>query len=401
MGRLSRPIFMTSLSKTAIAIVCGLLLFVGGIWLGGHPEQLPDPAREALVDEDRALRAEIVDSIKDNFYKQTDEDDIQESSLKGIVAGLGDQFSHYLTPEEAKEFEQSVQGEFEGVGMNVEEDRRGLRVTRVFEDSPAEKGGIKQGDFITAVDGKSLAGVSSDVATSRIKGEAGTKVKLEVVDPDEGTPRTIELTRAKIEVPVAEGRIRRVDGEKYGVVVLSTFSEGAHGKVRQEVDRLLEDGAEGILLDLRGNGGGLLSEAVLVSSQFIEDGLITFTKGRTRPRREFEAEGDAIDGDVPVVVLVDRGSASASEIVTGALRDRKRGTVVGTRTFGKGVFQEVETLSNGGVLDITVGQYFLPNGENIGKKGVVPTVKAKDDPDTDRDEALPKALRTLADKAAA
>ena len=126
------------------------------------------------------------------------------------------------------------------------------------------------------------------------------------------------------------------------------------------------------MLDLRGNGGGLLSEAVLVSSQFIEDGLITFTKGRTRPRREFDAEGEAIDGDIPVVVLVDRGSASASEIVTGALRDSKRATVVGTRTFGKGVFQEVETLSNGGVLDITVGEYFLPNGENIHKKGVVP-----------------------------
>ncbi len=392
---------MTSLSKTAIAIACGLLLFVGGIWLGGHPEELPDAARDALVDDERALRAEIVDSIRDNFYKKTDEADIQESSLKGIVEGLDDQFSHYLTPEEAKQFEQSVQGEFEGVGMNVEEDRRGLRVTRTFEGSPAERAGIKQGDFITAVDGRSIAGVSSDVATSRIKGEAGTKVELEVVDPDEGTPRTIELTREKIEVPVAEGRMREVGGEKYGVVALTTFSDGAHGKVRQEVDRLLDDGAEGIVLDLRGNGGGLLSEAVLVSSQFIEDGLITYTKGRTRARREFDAEGDAIDGDVPVVVLVDRGSASASEIVTGALRDSKRATVVGTRTFGKGVFQEVETLSNGGVLDITVGEYFLPSGENIGKKGVVPTVKASDDPETDRDEALPKALRTLAAKAAA
>ena len=392
---------MTELSKTAIAIVCGLLLFVGGIWLGGHPENLPDPARDALVDEDRALRAEIVDSIKDNFYKETDESDIQDSSLKGIVDGLGDQFSHYLTPEEAKQFEQSVRGEFEGVGMNVEEDRRGLRVTRTFEDTPADKAGIRQGDYITAVDGKSLAGVSSDVATSRIKGEAGTQVELEVVDPDTGEPRTLELTRAKIEVPVAEGRTRTVDGTEYGVVALTSFSQGAHGKVRQEVDRLVEDGAEGIVLDLRGNGGGLLSEAVLVSSQFIEDGLITFTKGRTRPRREFDAEGDAIDAGIPVVVLVDRGSASASEIVTGALRDRKRGTVVGTRTFGKGVFQEVETLSNGDVLDITVGEYFLPSGENIGKKGVVPTVKAKDDPDTDADEALPKALRTLAEKAAA
>jgi carboxyl-terminal processing protease len=392
---------MSALSKTAIAAVCGLLLFVGGIWLGGHPERLPDPARGALVDDDRAVRAEILDSIEDDFYKTTNKADIQQSSLKGIVDGLGDQFSHYLTPEEAKQFKQSVQGEFEGVGISVEEDSRGLRVTRTFEGSPAEKAEINEGDLITAVDGRPLVGVSRDVAITRIKGEAGTKVELEVLDPDEGAPRTVELTRAKIEVPVAEGRIRQVDGTEYGVVALTTFSEGAHGEVREQLDRLLEKGAEGIVLDLRGNGGGLLREAVLVSSQFIEDGLITYTKGRARPRREFDAEGDAIDGDIPVVVLVDRGSASASEIVTGALRDTERATVVGTRTFGKGVFQEVETLSNGGVLDITVGQYFLPSGENIGKKGVVPTVKASDDPETDRDEALRKALRTLADEAAA
>jgi carboxyl-terminal processing protease len=192
--------------------------------------------------------------------------------------------------------------------------------------------------------------------------------------------------------------MRTLDGTEYGVVALTTFSEGAHGKLREEVDRLLEDGAEGILLDLRGNGGGLLSEAVLVSSQFIEEGLITFTNGRSRPRREFDAEGDAIDGDIPVVVLVDRGSASASEIVTGALKDRKRATVVGARTFGKGVFQQVLPLSNGGVLDITVGEYFLPGGSNINGKGIKPSVKATDDPETERDEALPKALETLAGK---
>ena len=137
-----------------------------------------------------------------------------------------------------------------------------------------------------------------------------------------------------------------------------------------------------------------------MSSIFIEDGLVTFTKGRTKPRRDFEAEGKAIAGDIPVVVLVDRGSASASEIVTGALRDRKRATVVGQRTFGKGVFQEVQKLSNGGLLDLTVGEYFLPGGENIGKKGVRPTVKATDDPKTERDEALPVALRALARQAA-
>ena len=149
------------------------------------------------------------------------------------------------------------------------------------------------------------------------------------------------------------------------------------------------------MLDLRGNGGGLLTEAQLVSSIFIEDGKIVSTRGRSRPERTLEAEGDAIPEDIPVVVLVDGGSASASEIVTGALRDTGRGTVVGTRTFGKGLVQEVKPLSNGGVLDITVANYYLPGGKTISKAGIKPEVRAVDNPDTDRDEALPTALDTL------
>jgi len=387
---------MTSLAKVSIALWCALVLLVGGIWLGGHPETLPNPIRTTLVDDDRALRAEIVDSVKDNFYKPVKESEIDESSLKGIVRGLDDRFSHYLTPKETKQFEESVRGSFEGVGMGVDEDRRGLRVLNVFDNSPAKRAGVRKGDFVTAVDGKSIAGVSSDVATARIKGPAGTPVRLEVADPGSGKRRTVRLRRARIDVPVVDGKIAQSGGKKLGVVELAAFSSGAHGLLRQEIDKLLAKDAQGLVLDLRGNGGGLLREAVLVSSILIEDGLVTFTKGRTKPRREFEAEGEAIAGDIPVVVLVDRGSASASEIVTGALRDRKRATVVGQRTFGKGVFQEVQKLSNGGLLDLTVGEYFLPGGENIGKNGVTPTVKASDDPKTDRDEALPVALRALA-----
>ena len=184
-------------------------------------------------------------------------------------------------------------------------------------------------------------------------------------------------------------------GHKIGVVELLSFSSGAHGLVRREVDKLLKQGAEAIVFDLRGNGGGLLSEAVLVSSIFIEDGEIVSVRGRHRPERTQDAEGDAIDEKIPVVTLVDGGSASASEIVTGALRDRKRAKVVGTRTFGKGLVQEIQQLSNGGVLDITVANYYLPGGETISTKGIKPEIRAVDDPDTDRDEALPVAVDEL------
>jgi carboxyl-terminal processing protease len=168
--------------------------------------------------------------------------------------------------------------------------------------------------------------------------------------------------------------------------------------LRTKVDDVLKHGADGIVLDLRGNGGGLLSEAVLVSSIFIEDGRIVSVRGRHRSERTEDAEGKAINPHIPLVVLVDGGSASASEIVTGALRDRGRATVVGTNTFGKGLVQEVEGLSNGGYLDLTVANYYLPNGKTIGTDGLKPQVRARDLPRTKRDEALPVALDTLAKK---
>jgi carboxyl-terminal processing protease len=388
-----------ALLKAAALIAAAAALLIGGIWLGGHPESLPDPLRDAFVTDDRGLRAELQDAIQDDFYQQVDDAQIEQGSLKGMVQGLDDRFSNYLTPKETAQFQQSVEGRFEGVGMNVDQDKRGLRVLNVFEGSPAERGGVKKGDFITEVDGRSIAGLSADVATAKIKGPAGSTVSLELVDPESFDPRTVKLKRARIEIPITTGRIVERDGKKLGIVTLSTFSEGAHGLVRKEIDELLDKGAEGILLDLRGNGGGLLNEAVLVGSVFIDDGLIVSTNGRTKPERKYDSVGGSIDEDIPIVVLVDRGTASASEIVSGAIKDRGRGTVVGTRTFGKGVFQEVQPLSNGGLLDITVGQYFLPNGENIGDKGVKPTVRARDDVDTERDEALPIALDTLAQEA--
>ena len=386
---------MQSTRSAIVAFLCAVLALLVGIWLGGHPESLPGPIRDSFVEEDRALEAEVVETIEDNFYKQVDEDKLDDASLKGIVDSLDDQYSHYLTPDEAKQFQESVSGEFEGVGMNVEEDRRGLKVLRVFDGSPARKAGIREGDLILGVNGRSIAGVNSEVATGRIKGPSGTTVKLQVLTPGDDAPRTETVERARIELPVATGRIVERDGRKLGVVELLSFSSGAHGFLRRQVSKLLDEGAEGIVLDLRGNGGGLLSEAVLVASIFIEDGEIVSVRGRARPERVEDADGEAIDGDVPVAVLVDGGSASASEIVTGALRDRGRATVVGTRTFGKGLVQEVEQLSNGGVLDLTVAKYYLPDGETIGTGGIKPQVRARDDRETERDEAVPVALDVL------
>ena len=215
-------------------------------------------------------------------------------------------------------------------------------------------------------------------------------------------PREVKLKRARVDVPVVESRMARSGDEKVAYVKLASFTSGAHGAVGKAVRGLVGKGAKSVVLDLRDNGGGLLNEAVLVSSIFIPEGKIVTTRGRSRPERVFEATGGAISTKIPVAVLVNDQSASASEIVTGALQDRDRATVVGTRTFGKGVFQEIKQLSNGGALDITVGEYFTPSGKNLGgggpKKGagITPDVKAEDNEKTKRDEALDVAVKTVA-----
>ena len=386
-----------SIRTAVIALACAILALFLGIYMGGHPTTLPDTLRDAFVEDEQAsVRSELIEAIDDNFYKEIDRKKLESASLKGIVRSLGDRFSHYFTPEESELFDQSVSGAFEGVGMSVDQDKRGLLVVNVFDGSPAMKAGIRKGDIVTEVDGDPIAGEPSGVATAKIKGKAGTEVKLVVLSPATDRTRTISVERKRIQVPsVAESRIVERGGEKLGVVHFLSFTRGSHGELREKVDGLIEDGAAGLLLDLRANGGGLLDEAVLVASIFIEDGEIASSRGRTKAEREFEAEGDAIDEDIPVVVLVDRGTASASEIVTGALRDRGRATVVGVRTFGKGVIQQVEELSNGGTLSLSVASYYLPNGEDIAEKGIEPDVKARDIPRTRRDEAEPIALRTL------
>ena len=307
---------MTRIRLIPIALVCALLGLAGGVWLGGHPEALPDAVRDALVEDERALRAEVVETIEENFFEEVDGEDLEDASVRGIVRSLDDRFSHYFSPKETARFQQSITGQFDGVGMSVEESPRGLLVLNVFDGSPAEAAGITKGELVIEVNGDSIAGTAADIATAKIKGEPGTSVDLTLSDPKTDRERTIELERERIDVPVVEGELETEQGDKLGVVELLTFTQGAHGVLREEVDGLLRRGAEGIVLDLRGNGGGLLTEAVLVASQFIEDGEIVTTEGRAKPERVFDARGDAIDADIPVVVLVDGGSASASEIVT-------------------------------------------------------------------------------------
>jgi carboxyl-terminal processing protease len=342
-----------------------------------------------------------VDTIERDYYRPVDRKQLLNTSISSAVESLQDQFSHYFSPKEYTSFQDDTEGKLEGVGMSVTEVKAGLRVAEVYKGSPAAAGGLKPGDVIVSVNGRSLAGRSSDDATTMIKGPSGTTVRLGVRHGHDPV-RQVTLKRARVDIPVVRSEIQTSQGKKIAWVRLAGFTSGSGDDVKSAVGGDLRKGARGVVLDLRHNGGGLLDEAVKVASVFIPDGRIVSTKGRARPEHVYNATGGAIPSTTPVVVLVDEASASASEIVTGALQDRKRAKVVGTRTFGKGVFQEIERLANGGALDITVGEYFTPSGHNLGGGGVrkgagiTPDVKATDDPKTRPDEALRTALRTVA-----
>ena len=376
-------------------------LVIGAFWLGGHSGGLPSPLRDFARDDDMATVDAAIERVHDQYYTDVSRGKLADDAVRGVVEGLDDRFSSYFDPKEFRQFQEVTDARFSGVGLGVQRDDRGLMVTKVYDGSPAKKAGLREGDVVTSANGRRLRGRPEETAVGFIKGKAGTDVTLGI----RRGKRTFErkVTRAEIDIPVVEGRLRKAGGKTFSQIGLATFSSGAHAQVYEEIRKAEKRDVDGIVFDLRGNTGGQVEEARLIASAFLPDGKVLTTRGRSVPERVYEATGDPVaDAKTPVVVLVDRGSASASEIVAGALQDRKRAKLVGTQTFGKGVFQEVAQLGNGGALSLTVGQYFLPSGRNIGGKGakrgkgLEPDVRAKDDPKTERDEALQKALSTLA-----
>jgi carboxyl-terminal processing protease len=391
---------------TAVLAALLPILLVLGIWLGGHPEHLPGFARSVLVGDHRTrVVDEAIQRIAGDYYRPISTSRLSDASIAGLVKSLGDRFSHYLTPSEFRRF--NAPPSFTGIGVAVGPAHGGLLIGRVFDSSPAARAGLRSGEVIVAVDGHKLEGLSADAAVALIKGSPGSDVQITVerrpaAHARSGARRLLKITRATISEPVVASATRTVHGAKLGVVALATFSPGAHGEVREAVKHVLHAGARGILLDLRSNGGGLVEEAQLIASIFIPKGPIVTTRGRTQPTQTLLATGQAISTSIPLVVLVDSNTASASEIVAAALQDHRRATVAGTHTFGKGVFQEEEPLSNGGALDITVGEYFTPNGRNLGGGGVKQGAGITPDVaiahGVDSPHGLDVALRTLAAK---
>ena len=292
--------------------------------------------------------------------------------VRALRKRYGDRFSHYFDPQEFQQFEQANSGRFSGVGLTVTEVKRGLRVASVLPRTPAERAGIEPGDLIVAVDGRSIAGVSPRSQRRGSRARPARRSSCGWSPARSRRARNVRLERATVQVPVAQGELERAGGTKVAYVRFTTFSEGAHGELSSTLERLEKRGAEGLVLDLRGNGGGLLNEAVLCASLFLDKGqLVVSTNSRTMGHRDYEAVGDPLPRR-PTVVLINHDTASAAEILASALADHHRATIVGTRSFGKGTFQEVLDLDAGGALDLTVGEYLTADGSLSRARGYSP-----------------------------
>jgi carboxyl-terminal processing protease len=386
-------------------VLLGVVVLLVGVWFGGHPSWLPGPVRSVFVsgNSNDKLVNQVLGLIQHDYYRKVDRGQLIDKGLQAAVASLDDPYSHYYDPADYKSFQNTdTNPQVSGIGIQINPAAGAVHVVAVFAGSPAAHAGLTRGDIITAVGSTSLTNHSYKFAASLITGKPGTTVTLTVQHG--GSQRVLTLKRASVTIPVAAGRLLHYHGTPVGYVDLTSFTVGSGDQVRTQVAQVLHQGARALILDLRENGGGLLNEGVNVASIFIPDGTIVSTDGRAQPRQVYLAKRNAIAPKIPMVVLVDSGTASAAEIVTGALQDRGRAKVVGTHTYGKGVFQEIEPLFNGGALDFTVGEYFTPSGRNLGGggvrqgRGIQPNVYAVTKPTAKTDTALTVAEKTVADE---
>ena len=352
------------------AVLCGLVLLasVGAVGYQYGVEAGPQAAQPtATSGESLEFLEQIIDELQQDAVRAPKDEALIDGAVKGLLGALDDPYARYYDEEAFTELNTMLDGGFSGIGVVLEEKPRGLIVVTVFPNTPASEVGMEEGERIISVDGKPVGARPIDSVVEMIKGDEGTDVTLGLVGGSKGR-REVTMTRKRIELPNVEANMLADGG---GYVRMRQFTTDIGQTIRTEVAKLLDQGAEGIVLDLRGNPGGLLNEAVNVASVFLEDGEVVSVKERGEEPRTYQAKGDAFES-VPLVVLVNKGSASASEIVAGAFQDAGRATLVGQQTFGKGTVQTIHRLEAGGGVKYTTAEYFTPSGDSIEDVGVSP-----------------------------
>lgn len=385
-----------------IGIVAGCLaIFLVGVLVGGHPQatgltRLPGGARSVVLGAGSdSVLADIQGDLKSGYYVPVNSATLQRASIDGMLASLHDPYTYYLDPAEFAAMQQETEGVYVGIGIQVLQRGSDVVIANVFPGSPAAAAGLAKGDVITGVGGRSMAGASLDTVTNAVRGPKGTPVTVTVRTPA-GVTTTARMTRTVLKLQLVTTTMRVVRGHKIGVITLLEFDQGAAAAVRAAVAKLTAQGATGLVLDLRGNPGGLVDEAVSLVGIFVPKGSpVVTTVGLHDPRQTLKTSV-APSTTLPLVVLVDRYSASASEIVSGALRDDGRAILVGQRTFGKAVVQETVTLPNQGALHFTIARYLTPKGFDLNHKGLTPDIAVAANPTATSDPALAVAAAAAA-----
>jgi len=358
----------TNLFFLAFGIIVGITLGTCGSVLAERnakpPESIPFTELHTFTEVFSRIQADYVEPVTDET--------LLENAIRGMLSGL-DPHSAYLNPDEYKELRIGTTGQFGGLGIEVGMENGFVKVISPIDDTPAQRAGVKAGDLIIRLDDKPVKGMTLQEAVKIMRGKPGTKITLTIVREGEDKPLKITITRAIIKIKSVKYKILEPG---YGYLRITSFQSRTGEQMRKALAAMKEQGdLKGLILDLRNNPGGVLNAAVSVSDAFLDQGLIVYTDGRIEEAKmKFEATpGDLIAG-VPMVVLVNSGSASASEIVAGALQDHKRAIIMGQKSFGKGSVQTILPLSNGGAIKLTTARYYTPSGRSIQAEGIVPNI---------------------------
>jgi len=338
--------------------------------------------------------------IHEQYVEQpVDDVKLMRGAIQGMVDALGDEHSSYIDPDSLEEFQAQLTGtQYEGIGAYVDTTREYLTIIAPMMGSPAEKAGLKPGDQIIAIDGEDMTGIDGELVRQKVLGPAGTKVRLTIKRPGVAEPFDVEIVRASIKSTNVIGRMER-NNIAY-IRLLAFGDENTIRDFREMLKKLLAEKPDGLILDLRNNGGGLLNSAIEITSEFIKDGIVAYEVYGDGRRETFKASGKGLATEIPLIVLVNEGSASASEIVAGAIQDLGRGKLVGATTYGKGSVQVWnDLLNNQGAVRITVARWLTPNGRTIQGIGLTPDVEvqmSEEDYAAGKDPQLDKAIELLA-----
>jgi len=320
------------------------------------------------------LFSEVLETIKNQYVDEVDQADVMDSAINGILQSL-DPYSAYMSPKSFEGMQTDTKGEFGGLGIEIGMESGVVKVITPIDDTPASKAGIKSGDYIVKINEIQVQGKSLTEAVELMRGPVGSEINLTVRRKNVKVALNFKIKRAVIEVKSVEAKIIG-ESKKIGYLRLKSFNENSYEQLSKKINKFESNNKlNGYILDLRNNPGGLLTQAISITDFFLDDGEIVSTKGRkiSETRRFFSTKGDGIDGK-PLIVIINNGSASASEIVSGALKDHKRAIILGENTYGKGSVQSIIPLKNGGGIRLTISKYYLPSGNSISEVGVLPDI---------------------------